>query len=353
MVPQVEFAPACGIDDDDRGYLIDALCDVAVLDGEVAPADDGTAPKGYWPAGVHTVTVLRRLAGGRSGSEVLEIEVGVKKAAGFLQVAKLMSHAEAVQEWDAFTALARKRDTLYVPIVAVSRSVIDKQYAVDFKRHVVVYAHVRDRDQNTEGTVRSLEDVVVEAIANQEATAQGVAALSSMMSTLRNKLYRNAASASEQLLRQENWSLGPNVVLKADEIDAAGLGPVRLVDGNPGAQDLRRPAVTSTALLQASTSPPGAGQSLSKGDTVRLMLDKAEVAGPVVSGEFNSLRVHVELTGGAADRKDVATLIGRRPLDVYGTVQSTRAQRWSDLFAAACARRGTSPSPKGCCSTTG
>ncbi|MFH8632335.1 hypothetical protein ACH4CC_21100 [Streptomyces lydicus] len=341
MVPQVEFAPACGIDDDDRGYLIDALCDVAVLDGEVAPADDGTAPKGYWPAGVHTVTVLRRLAGGRSGSEVLEIEVGVKKATGFLQVAKLMSHAEAVQEWDAFTALARKHDdTLYVPIVAVSRSVIDKQYAVDFKRHVVVYAHVRDRDQNTEGTVRSLEDVVVEAIANQEATAQGVAALSSMMSTLRNKLYRNAASASEQLLRQENWSLGPNVVLKADGIDAAGLGPVRLVDGNPGAQDLRRPAVTSIELLQASTSPPGAGRSLSKGDTVRLMLDKAEVAGPVVSGEFNSLRVHVELTGGAADRKDVAALIGRRPLDVYGTVQSTRAQRWSDLFATRLCTKG-------------
>ncbi|MFF8371745.1 hypothetical protein ACF05W_23245 [Streptomyces lydicus] len=149
-----------------------------------------------------------------------------EKAAGFLQAAKLMSHAEAVQEGDAFTALARKHDdTLYAPIVAVSRSVIDKQYAVDFKRHGVVYAHVRDRDQNTRGTVRSLEDVVVEAIANQEATAQGVAALSSMMSTLRNKLYRNAASASEQLLRQENRSLGPNAALKADEIDAAGLGP--------------------------------------------------------------------------------------------------------------------------------
>ncbi|MGW1375081.1 hypothetical protein ACWD6P_12520 [Streptomyces sp. NPDC002446] len=341
MVSQVEFAPTCGIDADDEGYIIDALCDVAVLGSDDAPGDGGDAPRGYWPAGVHTVTVLRRLAGGRSSSEVLEIEVGVKKAASFRQVAKLMSHDEAVREWNAFTALARKHDdTLYVPIVAVSRSVIDKQYAADFKRDVVVYAHVRDRDQNTEGTVRSLEDVVSEAMVNPDATAQGVATLSAMMNTLRNKLYRHAASTSEQLLRQQNWSLGPNVVLKVDAIDTGNTGPVRLVDGNPGADDLGKPAVTSNALLQASTSPPGGGRILGQGNTVRLMLNKAEVSGQVVSGAFNSLRVHVELTGGAGDLADVAGLIGKRPLDVYGTVRSTRSQRWSDLFSECLRKHG-------------
>ncbi|MFB6436288.1 hypothetical protein ACFCVY_05815 [Streptomyces sp. NPDC056411] len=347
MVWQVEFAPACGIDEQDHGYLIDALCDVAVLDSEGAGAADGDAPKGYWPAGVHTVTVLRRLAGGRSGSEVLEIEVGVKRAAVFRQVAKLMSHDEAKREWQAFTALARKHDdTLYVPIVAVSRSVIDEQYAVDFKRHVVVYAHVRDRDQNTEGTVRSLEDVVVEAIENPDATEQGVATLSAMMSTLRNKLYRQATSASEQLLRQENWSLGPNVVLKVDAIDAPEQGPVRLVDGNPGPKELKRPAVTSSDLMQASTAPPGRGRILGPGDTVRLMLNRATVprraAGEpqVVSGAFNSVRVHVELTGSAGAVTDVAGLIGERPLDVYATVRYTRAQQWSQLFSAGLRTRG-------------
>ncbi|WP_189308689.1 hypothetical protein [Streptomyces albospinus] len=300
-----------------------------------------TPPKECWPADVHTVTVLRRLAGGRSGSEVLEIEVSVKKASSFLQVAKLMSYDEAVKEWTAFTALARKHDaTLYVPIVAVSRSVIDRQYAVDFKRHVVVYAHVRDRDQNTEGTLRSLEDLMVEAIEDPDTTDQGVATLSAMMSTLKNKLYRSAASASEQLLSEENWSLGPNVVLKVDEIDAQGQGPVRLIDGNPGAKDLEKPAVTSTALLQASTAPPGAGRSLVKGDKVRLMLNKAAVDGAVVSGQFNTLRVHVELAGEAGDRTDVAELVGRRPVDVYGTVQYTRSQRWSDLFSVCMVAKG-------------
>ncbi|REK84518.1 hypothetical protein DY245_42950 [Streptomyces inhibens] len=341
MVPQVEFAPTCGIDLDDQPYIIDALCDVAVLESDVTVEEGEDPPKGYWPGGVHTVTVLRRLAGGRSGSEVLEIEVSVKKAASFLQVAKLMRHDEAMKEWTAFNALARKHDdTLYVPIVAVSRSVIDKQYAVDFKQHVVVYAHVRDRDQNTEGTLRSLEDVVVEAIEDPESTGQGVAALSAMMSTLRNKLYRNASSASEQLLGQENWSLGPNAVLKVDEIDAEGQGPVRLIDGNPGAKDLEKPAVTSTELLQASTSPPGIGRSLAKGDKARLMLRKAKVEGSVVSGQFNTLRVHVELTGGVGDRTDVADLIGERPLDVYGTVQYTRSQRWSDLYASCLLAKG-------------
>ncbi|ARF54059.1 hypothetical protein [Streptomyces gilvosporeus] len=340
MVLQVEFAPACGIDLDEQGDIVDALCDVAALGDDIDIEEDESPPKGYWPADVHTVTVLRRLAGGRSGSEVLEIEVGVKKAAGFLQVAKLMSHDEAVQEWSAFTALARKHDdTLYVPIVAVSRSVIDKQFAVDFKRHVVVYAHVRDRDQNTEGTLRSLEDVVVEAIRDPDATAQGVATLSAMMSTLRNKLYRSAASASDQLLRQENWSLGPNVVLTADRIDAGGQGRVRLIDGNPGAEDLKKNAVTSTSLLKASTAPPGAGRSLVE-DKIRLMLNDGAVDGAVVSGEFNGVRVHVELTGAAGDRTDVTELIGKRPLDVYGAVQQTRSQCWSDLFAARMSAKG-------------
>lgn len=148
----VRFDDGCSIRPDDRDEIASALTNVACSE---------TSQEGQWPNGIREVCVLRRIAGGRSGSEVLELRLDFEDGDQRLQVAKLSSRSEAIKEWAAFRQVDQSdRFALYVPIVAVSRGVLDPQPNSPYGhgRQVVVYQHVLDRDANG-GTLRSLEDV--------------------------------------------------------------------------------------------------------------------------------------------------------------------------------------------------
>ncbi|MEV6485953.1 hypothetical protein [Streptomyces sp. NPDC051576] len=329
---QVAFAPGCGINTDDEDEIRDALLDVAVGDGE----DESVCMQdGVWPKNVRSVTVLRRLAGGRSGSEVLEIEV-MRAAATSLQVAKLMPHRDAVDEWAAYRELAASLDsTLFVPIVAVSASVRNPKIATTFERHVVIYSHVRDRDPDAQGVVRSLEDVWTSALQDSHRFEEAISVVTGLMETLARKLYRDKVSKDGDLAG-ENGRLGCDLSLSVDEIGEQINGLVPLVDGNPDEEDMRSDVLKSGRVLRASTSPPGAARSLAVGGRTRLRLDEVEVEGTTVSGRFKSTRVRVALTGTA--------VVGGRPsreirsgsaLDVFGRVTSVRSQEWSELLGTA------------------
>ena len=329
MPLRVDFAEGCGISIADRDYISDALSDVAVSEDETPPSGSGC-----WSSRIHTVTVLRRLAGGRSGSEVLEIRTDGDGSS--LQVAKLSDRREAVREWKAFSTVTMGRDyALYVPIVAVSRSVLDEKYAVDFGRHVVVYQHVQDRDGSTTAAVRSVEDLIDEAITGDEAqAAHAVTVLSSMMGVLGSKLYRGAESRKDQLLNDENRTLGNDLELKIDGFSLLDRNVLRLTLGLPSAADLDDHVVQYGMVLRASACPPGADRCLSKDDKVRLRLDNITFDGTRVSGELKTARVKVRLTGQAAERNELAQEISQHSVvEVYGQVESTRAERWSTLWA--------------------
>ncbi|MFD5815856.1 hypothetical protein [Streptomyces sp. NPDC127038] len=329
---QVAFAPGCGIDTADEDEIKDALLDVAVGDGE---SEAACAQEGTWPKNVRTVRVLRRLAGGRSGSEVLEIEVA-RPAATSLQVAKLMPYPDAVKEWAAYRELATTLDsTLFVPIVAVSASVRDPQLATTFDRHVVIYSHVRDRDPDPGGVVRSLEDLWTEALRDPQRFEEAVPVVSAFMGTLTRKLYRDRVPGDGDLT-EENARLGCDLSLTVDDIGETADGLVPLVDGNPAEDEMRGDVLKSGRVLRASTAPPGAARSLAVGNRARLRLDEVKVAGVTVSGKFKSTRVRVALTGKAvAGNRPSREIKPGSALDVFGRVASVRSEEWSKLLADA------------------
>ncbi|MFI1164646.1 hypothetical protein ACH4UM_13705 [Streptomyces sp. NPDC020801] len=329
---QVAFAPDCGIDTADEDEIRDALLDVAVG----TTADEASCMReGTWPEHVRTVTVLRRLAGGRSGSEVLEIEVA-RGGSTSLQVAKLMPHADAVEEWDAYRELSVSLDaTLFVPIVAVGASVKNPRLATPFDRHVVVYAHVSDRDPDPRGLVRSLEDVWLDALRDHQRFDEAVRVVSGLMATLTRKLYREGISRDGDLT-DENGRLGCDLSLAVDAIEEPPDGLVLLVDGNPQENDMCSDVLKSGRLLRSSTSPPGQERSLSVGGHTRLRLDEVQVDGATVAGRFKSTKVRVALTGRAfAGGRPSHSIKPGSAVDVYGRVTSVRSQEWSRLLTDA------------------
>ncbi|MFE1859061.1 hypothetical protein [Streptomyces anandii] len=329
---QVTFAPDCGIARGEKDDIKDSLLDVAVGRGTDEAA---CGREGAWPAHVRKVTVLRRLAGGRSGSEVLEIEVA-RGGSASLQVAKLMRHQDAVEEWEAYRELSASLDaTLFVPVVAVGNGVRNPGLGTDFNRHAVVYAHVRDRDNDPRGPVRSLEDVWLEALGDQQRCDEAVGVVAGLMRTLTRKLFRESTSRDGDLT-DENRRLGCDLSLTVDDIREPPEGLVLLVDGNPDETDLCSDVLTSARLLRSSTSPPGQARSLAAGGRTRLRLDEVQVEGATVTGRFKSTKVRVALTGRAAPGgRPARDIKPGTAVDVYGRVASVRAGEWSDLLTTA------------------
>jgi hypothetical protein len=124
-----------------RAELADVLRGIAVE----PPGHTGDAA-GRWVTPVARITVLRRIPGGRSGADVLDVEL--ERTGTDRRVIKIDTSAE----WAAFRKhLAPRSSTLITPVEAVSRRVLDgaaEQTPVP-DRAAIVYYHAADYASGT------------------------------------------------------------------------------------------------------------------------------------------------------------------------------------------------------------
>ncbi|MEV6020701.1 hypothetical protein [Streptomyces sp. NPDC051997] len=322
--PRISFDEACDLSSQEQERVKDALLNVAVSDDP----DVGEAQcreQGRWPTDVRSVLVHGRLAGGRGGADVLEISVTRTGRPASLQAAKLMPYEDAVKEWEAYRDLRATLDSsLYVPVVAVSRAVHEK-VDDEIPCSVVVYRHVSAWD-HVPGRLESLEDLVADAVASPDRLEKCRQTLARVLRSLSVHLY-GAVRCEELDLEGENRHLGVDLYLTADKVEGSG-GLVRLVDGNPRADEVF-PRPSSSEVLRNATSPPGSGRSLRIGDRAEIMLERVAVKGESVQGDYRSSRVQVNLKGKATQPQQTSRIREGRTIRVQGRLAALRAQEWS------------------------
>ncbi|MFJ5548601.1 hypothetical protein [Streptomyces sp. NPDC093225] len=316
----VRFRDDSGIDDDEsQGAIRTALRGVA------SKADP---ERGYWPATVADVLVTRRLAGGRSGSEVLEIEVKDTAGRTYLQVAKLADLKSTAQEWDrARQADLSERFPLFTRVVAVSRDVLEPPKRPLVRRQVLVYQHVCDRDP-WKGEIRSLLDVVESGLAGEDESAAAGRTLRRVFQALSNQLHRDRTMQSQDLLAF-NRSLGKDLYVSFDSYTAE-TSPVDLMHGTLADEQIQASQCDDTAILQSSTAAPGGEQRLRSGDLVAMRLENVQVHDHHLVGTFGDTEVRVEAVN-AASKRPIGDLLGQKiSVEICGEVQRTRADVLSE-----------------------
>ncbi|MGW7056543.1 hypothetical protein [Streptomyces sp. NPDC054887] len=341
MTPYIGFADPCGIDDGDtRNAIVQALSNV--------PSSAGKKKEdGHWYPGTSSVTVLEQLQGGRSGSQVLLIEVKARDTS--LQVAKLMPHHEAVREWDAFHEIVRERAerfSLYVPIVAVSSSVLDRREG-GFTDRVVVYQHVKDKGANADARIQSLENVVSSAIAGTTDLPTAVSTVERLMTQLQGALHNGADRSAEDIsFKDENKHLGFDLELTVDGVECKEDGSLVLRWARPSKADLEESETYYKDILRESTRPSKRPGRLSPGARVRFWFDNWSFDELQMTGTYGSATIRVHFEGEARDSAGLALSQARARFrasatpgrkakipetDIFGLVKVQRSERWSTL----------------------
>ncbi|MFF3403522.1 hypothetical protein ACFYW6_34135 [Streptomyces sp. NPDC002659] len=342
MTPHIGFADECDIDDaDERSAIIQALSDVPVSAGN-------QKQDGHWSPGTSSIKVLQKMKGGRSGSQVLLIEAEALDTS--LQVAKLMTHHEAVSEWDAYKNGLRERAerfNFYVPIVAVSASVLNGRNG-GFTDRAVIYQHVQDQGAVDGVQIQSLEDLVSASIAGDIATDSSVPIVKNLMKKLQRALHNGARASSDRTdLAGENKSLGFDLELMVDGADGTEDGSLVLRWGRPSEKDLTDHNTLYRDVLKESAKPSKNSSRLKPGNRTRFWLDAWDFEDGKLTGQYGATTVRIHLdgeaqeTGGAAIKevlakartRDVSGPSNKTPqADIFGRVQVLRSERWSNLI---------------------
>ncbi|MGW1765563.1 hypothetical protein ACWCQL_16005 [Streptomyces sp. NPDC002073] len=318
MTWTVRFADACGIDEDSQGEIRTALRGIA---------SSATPQYGHWPSNVAEVLVTRRMSGGRSGSEVLEIKVRDSAGSTFWQVAKLADPKSTVGEWErAKRADLSARFPLFTQVVAVSRDVLEPPARPAVRRQVLVYQHVHDRDP-LKGEIRSLEEVFAQGLSGDEEAAGACRTLRRVMQALSAQLHCDRKTRSMDLAAF-NRSLGADLYITFDSF-TADTSPVDLMQGSLTARQITDSQCDDTAILQISSTPPGS-QGLSPPDLVAMRLENIRLYDARLVGDFGHTRVQVEAVNAAAERPLVDRLGDKRSVEVCGAVRQTRADLLSE-----------------------
>lgn len=322
----VDFSPTSGIDPSHQSEISSVL---STLTGCPDEGEQSSAIQG-----IRSVKVLRRIAGGRSGSEVLEIET-VHEMGTDLQVAKLDCESTASQEWIRYRKV-KAPSTLYAPIVALSEGVLTPDKALEHERQAVVYQHVSQFDASRpadEPEVRPLEDIVKAGLTGTADEAEiASSAVRTLMTGLVKALYGGCRrSPAEDTLRTANEKLGCDLELEFDQVTLSDRA-ARLRDGNPGEKDLDEKRVHENDVLRSSTAPPGP-QRIQPDERVRITITDFQIVSDwEITAALGAVRLRLAATGGAADSSLSGQVGSRRVLDVYGRVVRTRSTRVADLI---------------------
>ncbi|MFH9118463.1 hypothetical protein [Streptomyces globisporus] len=336
MAPHIEFAQDCGIDDErEKAIIIQALSDVPVSRGDRKEV-------GRWSPGTTAVQVLQKLQGGRSGSMVLLIQAEATDTS--LQVAKLMPHDEAVAEWESFRDGMKdraERFNLYVPVVAVSKSV-HQGNPEGFTQRAVIYQHVQDGSAIKNVRVESLEDLVGSAIKGESDVDSALTTIEKLMETLRNALFNGAQISKKTGLTEENKNLGYDLEIVAYAASYEAGGTLTLRSIQPSSQDLLNSNVLYPDILDSSARPFRSREGLKRGDTVRFWPDDWTYENKQITARYGTTRSLIHLRGAAGESRGAAVEEALQheagtestpPLDLFGQIEVQRTQQWSQLLS--------------------
>jgi hypothetical protein len=331
----VVFARECGIGVADQGKIEDVL--------KTIPCSGDPSEQGHWPGNLQEVHVLRRLAGGRSGSAVLELRLVLDNRDELLQVAKLSDRAEAVEEFRATASVTRPdRFPMHLSVVAASRGVLDADDDSIYGegRQAVVYQHVQDR-HGSRGLTRSLEEVVAHGVVDETHMEAAVSSLRQALQDLAEQFHRPVQQRPDRLAFL-NRTLGLDLCLQFERVKPKDDDMVRLDLGitAPSKEEVDAARCTSEDVLLSACSPPGAGRRLFEGRRVTLAIDAPTLHDDKVIGCVGGARVEAVARGNAR-RKDLrAELGGSNRLQINADVVHTRAELHSRLLRTRLAEFG-------------
>ncbi|WP_405827153.1 hypothetical protein [Streptomyces sp. NBC_00105] len=318
MAWTVHFDDDSGIETGSQGEIRAALLDVA---------SSPTVKEGCWPSTIKTVCVKRRLAGGRSGSEVLEIQVEDSASGLSLQVAKLSDSDSTAEEWNAAKAVdLSKRFSIYTSLIAVSRGILNPLPRPTLRRQAVIYQHVLDRDPYG-GEVRSLEDVLADGLRGDEEAGAACRTLRKLMQALGQQLHHGRVVKPLALVGF-NRSLGEDLCVTFDDFRDTDA-PVQLMKGSLTETQIDESYCDGTQILLNSTAPPGAARTLNDRSLVALRLDGIKVGEHHLTGQVEQTTVRVEAVNAAAQRPLSDRLGDGMSVEICAEVRHTRAQMWS------------------------
>lgn len=303
----------------------------AVLRGVVADERLGAAGIGRWPHQVDRVTVRRRLAGARSGAEVLDLAVTFRGETRPNRCVVKVDRADAMEkEWTAFrTHVLGHAQAIITPLEAVSALILNGP-PTGLARHdraAIVYRHVADwagvPDQNPE----TLEAVVGLTLDRHESAA-AVRLLEGLLRRLSTALHEPAEVIREpRTLGQLNSSLGPDLVLEVDRIHPDGYPTfeIPLSDEIPGMRrypmDVLRAGTRSPTLTEADAA-------ITQDDRIRLDLELSLDSNGRVIGRAHDISVEVRPVKSFSH--DALKGFTGGSTQVIGRVRTTRAAEHRD-----------------------
>jgi hypothetical protein len=118
---------------------------------------------GHWPNRPEEIQILQRLAGGRSGSEVLEAVVkhGSHEARKVIKIGPIH---ELQNEFQSFVTHLKNASALFVRIEAATPGVLCGVSAGGVEREAVVYDHASRFQGKPRSKARTFEDLAREAV---------------------------------------------------------------------------------------------------------------------------------------------------------------------------------------------
>lgn len=284
---------------------------------------------GRWTEQVERITVLRRIPGGRSGADVLDVELERPTGRIDRRVIKIDALAEVAAEWLAYrNHLASRHNTLITPVEAVSRRVLD---AVDEPtqtpdRAAIVYYHAADYGAAPNQPTRTLEDLVRAALRGDLPVNEVVAVLDALLSRMTAALYADAAPTEQKRkLLSLNRGLGPDIILEVDR----PAGPRMVKYGDPVPEtlaDIRRYQSQVLAAATAVDTGESTTGRIALGDAVYLSgLSGARLSGGTLTASFGEMTVTIKPARKADRQLNLDDLCACPTFDVIGRTIGLRA----------------------------
>lgn len=278
-----------------------------------------------WPHPVAAVTVTRRLAGGRSGAEVLDVLVRRPESQfASRHVVKLGPADEAEQEWTAYKkCIEGDANVLCTAIVAYGSGGLPED------REAVVYQHAAAFAALPDAPVSTLEERISAALSGVPgATEAAVATVGLLLERAGNTLYADAAPATTRsTFTWLNRTLGADVVVEVDR----GEAPSTLRFGAPLPRQLSEQKRYARDVLAAACRPDG---PLASGSCLRIRTDRAEPSGDGLLAPIGDVAVKVVAAQESAPGFRLADFVQDGPVDLHGRIVSTRAATHRDRVAA-------------------
>ncbi|MEU8239744.1 phosphotransferase [Actinoplanes missouriensis] len=315
---------------------VKALCLSAQRRAEIGDVLLGItgANGGDWAETVAVVEIRAELPGGRGGSDVLDAVLRRDGESPQRVVIKIGPLADVAAEWFAYRKyLAGRQSALLTPLEAVSGEAMVPGETGDGRLGAVVYQHVAEYAANSSGEVRTLEQVIADAVDGALPLTHAVDTVRTLMSRLGDRLWQAKRAPGETLLGL-NSDLGPDVHV---EVDRPLSDRVLTFQLPTPAQRQKMVRSTGTVLAPASLpegSPwPGPLPRLQPGEMIELRnVTPTALRDGRLIGRAGDLTVTISVADGAEPGFHLGAFAGRTGLTVAARVVSTRGRDiWSKV----------------------